>query len=90
MYTKICPHCRYFQALAKGEVPPVKTRLEQPLESADERLGGITKGNLAVLNKQVGRDERGDVVSTHVLPSYCRLEAKRQLELKNFVISGPA
>lgn len=45
--------CRYFQALAKGEVPPVKTRLELPLESADERLGGITKGTLAVLHKQV-------------------------------------
>lgn len=44
---------RYFQALAKGEVPPVKTRLEQPLESANERLGGITKGILAALNKQV-------------------------------------
>ena len=45
---------RYFQALAKGEVPPVKTRLEQPLESVDERLGGVTKGTLAVLNNQVG------------------------------------
>ena len=32
----------------------MKTRLEQPLESADERLGGITKGTLAVLHKQVG------------------------------------
>ena len=35
-------------------MPPVKTRLEQPLEYADERLGGITKGTLAVLNNQVG------------------------------------
>ena len=47
---------RYFQALSKGEVPPVKTRLEQPLESADERLGGVTKGALAVLHKQVGKN----------------------------------
>ena len=45
---------RYFQALAKGEVPPVKSRLELPLESTDERLGGITKGILGVLHKQVG------------------------------------
>ena len=44
---------RYFEALAKGEVPPVKSRLEQPLQSVDERLGGITKGILAVLHKQV-------------------------------------
>ena len=48
---------RYFQALAKGEVPPVKDRLEKPLPPADERLGGLTKGALAVLHKQVGRHE---------------------------------
>lgn len=45
--------CRYFHALANGEVPPVKDRLEQPLPSMDERLGGLTKGGLAVLHKQV-------------------------------------
>ena len=52
---KPLPLYRYFQALAKGEVPPVKTRLEQSLESADERLGGITKGTLAILHKQVSQ-----------------------------------
>ena len=45
--------CRYFNALANNEVLPVKERLELPLPSMDERLGGITKGGLAVLHKQV-------------------------------------
>ena len=44
-----CP--RYFDALAKGETPPVKDRLEtqlgQPLEKP------LTQGLLAVLHKQV-------------------------------------
>ena len=42
---------RYFQALSRNEVPPVKDRLELP--SLDERLGGLTKGALSVLHKQV-------------------------------------
>ena len=43
--------CRYFDALSKGETPPVKDRLEfqlgQPLEKP------LTQGLLAVLHKQV-------------------------------------
>ena len=41
----------YFQALSRNEVPPVKDRLELP--SLDERLGGLTRGALSVLHKQV-------------------------------------
>lgn len=54
----------YFQALAKGEVPPVKDRLEQSLPSAEERLGGLTKGALAVLHKQL--DHKGTVTVEEV------------------------
>ena len=57
-----CAFRRYFQALARGEVPPVKDRLEDPLPSTEERLGGITKGALAVLHKQVTHTH------THILP----------------------
>lgn len=43
--------CRYFDALSKGETPPVKDRLEfqlgQPLQKP------LTQGLLAVLHKQV-------------------------------------
>lgn len=46
-------YCRYFQALASGEVPPVKDRLEHALPPPDERLGGLSKRVLAVLHKQV-------------------------------------
>ena len=43
---------RYFRALAKGEVPPVKDRLEMP--SATQKTDtGLTAGLLRVLNKQV-------------------------------------
>lgn len=46
--------CRYFDALSKGETPPVKDRLEfqlgQPLEKP------LTQGLLAVLHKQVCLD----------------------------------
>ena len=51
--TMVVIACRYFNALANNEVLPVKERLELPLPSMDERLGGITKGGLAVLHKQV-------------------------------------
>ena len=44
---------RYFQALHNGDVPPIKARLEQDLPSREERLGGLTKGCLAVLHSQV-------------------------------------
>ena len=33
----------------------MKDRLEQPLPPTEERLGGLTKGALAVLHKQVSR-----------------------------------
>ena len=44
---------RYFAALHKGEVPPVKARLEQDLPPREERVGGLTKGALSVLHSQV-------------------------------------
>ena len=34
-------------------MPPVKDRLEQPLPSLDERLGGLSMGTLSLLHKQV-------------------------------------
>jgi hypothetical protein len=43
----------YFRAMAKGETPPVKDRLEMPI--ATQRTDtGITPGLLKVLHKQVG------------------------------------
>ena len=60
-----CAFRRYFQALARGEVPPVKDRLEHPLASTEERLGGITKGALAVLHKQVSPPPPQTHIHTH-------------------------
>lgn len=43
----------YFRAMAKGEIPPVKERLEMP--SATQKADtGLTPGLLRVLNKQLG------------------------------------
>jgi hypothetical protein len=42
---------RYFDALAKGETPPVKDRLEFQLGEPLEKP--LTQGQLAVLHKQV-------------------------------------
>ena len=42
----------YFEALSKGEEPPVKDRLEIPLPPFDK--GGMSKGLLKVLHKQLG------------------------------------
>ena len=42
---------RYFKALAGGEIPPVKQRLEMPTSSS--KKGGLTKGALAMLHTQV-------------------------------------
>lgn len=52
-FTHRRPSDSYFQALSRGEVPPVKDRLEQPLPSMNERVGGLSKGTLAMLHKQV-------------------------------------
>eukprot|EP00731_Ephydatia_muelleri_P017040 Em0010g138a len=42
----------YFEALFEGHVPPTKAHLEPSASS--ERLGGISKGVLAILHKQLG------------------------------------
>ena len=47
-------NCRYFEALAKGETPPVKDRLEFQLGQPMERP--LTQGLLAVLHKQVSKN----------------------------------
>lgn len=43
---------RYFRAMAKGETPPVKDRLEMPV-ATQKTDTGLTPGLLRVLNKQV-------------------------------------
>lgn len=43
----------YFRAMSKGELPPVKERLEMPLASQRTDTG-LTPGLLRVLNKQLG------------------------------------
>jgi len=43
----------YFRAMAKGEMPPVKERLEMPTASQKTDTG-LTPGLLKVLNKQLG------------------------------------
>lgn len=43
---------RYFKAMAKGETPPVKDRLEMPV-ATQKTDTGLTPGLLRVLNKQV-------------------------------------
>lgn len=47
-------NCRYFEALAKGETPPVKDRLEFQLGQPMEKP--LTQGLLAVLHKQVSKN----------------------------------
>ncbi|CAG5117085.1 unnamed protein product [Candidula unifasciata] len=43
----------YFGALARGEIPPVKERLEMPI-ATQKTDTGLTPGLLRVLNKQLG------------------------------------
>jgi len=43
----------YFRAMAKGDMPPVKERLEMPVASQKTDTG-LTPGLLKVLNKQLG------------------------------------
>jgi len=43
----------YFKAMAKGETPPVKERLEMPV-ATQKTDTGLTPGLLRVLNKQLG------------------------------------
>eukprot|EP00916_Digyalum_oweni_P022034 GHVL01036522.1.p1 GENE.GHVL01036522.1~~GHVL01036522.1.p1 ORF type:complete len:222 (+),score=29.17 GHVL01036522.1:119-784(+) len=43
----------YFRAMAKGEMPPVKERLEMPV-ATQKTDTGLTPGLLKVLNKQLG------------------------------------
>ncbi|ESO03001.1 hypothetical protein HELRODRAFT_80908 [Helobdella robusta] len=43
----------YFSAMANGEIPPVKDRLEMPSASLKTDTG-LTKGLLKVLNRQLG------------------------------------
>ena len=47
-------NCRYFDALSKGETPPVKDRLEFQLGQPMERP--LSQGLLAVLHKQVSKN----------------------------------
>lgn len=47
-------NCRYFDALSKGETPPVKDRLEFQLGQPMEKP--LTQGLLAVLHKQVSKN----------------------------------
>lgn len=42
----------YFRALAEGQEPPAKDRMEYP---ENEAVSGLTMGMLRVLNKQVTR-----------------------------------
>ena len=44
--------CRYFRAMANGDTPPVKDRLEMPV-ATQKTDTGLTPGLLRVLNKQV-------------------------------------
>ena len=44
---------RYFRAMANGETPPVKERLEMPV-ATQKTDTGLTPGLLKVLHKQVG------------------------------------
>lgn len=43
----------YFRAMAKGETPPVKERLEMPV-ATQKTDTGLTPGLLRILNKQLG------------------------------------
>ena len=49
--------CRYFRALANGETPPVKERLEMPV-ATQKTDTGLTPGLLRVLNKQVRNPQK--------------------------------
>ena len=42
----------YFRAMANGEIPPVKERLEMPV-ATQKTDTGLTQGLLRVLHKQV-------------------------------------
>jgi len=43
---------RYFRAMANGEIPPVKDRLEM-MTATQKDDTGLTRGLLCVLNRQV-------------------------------------
>ncbi|XP_076471270.1 ropporin-1-like protein [Babylonia areolata] len=50
----------YFRAMAKGEMPPVKERLEMPV-ATQKTDTGLTPGILKVLNKQLGPKKTVDL-----------------------------
>lgn len=52
MVTHTYSNCRYFRAMANGEMPPVKERLEMPT-ATQKTDTGLTPGLLKVLHKQV-------------------------------------
>ena len=52
MYHPIFFGFSYFRAMANGETPPVKERLEMPV-ATQKTDTGLTPGLLRVLNKQV-------------------------------------
>lgn len=45
----------YFRSMSKGDIPPVKDRLEFPVNPAPN---GLTKGLIRLLNKQLGGKKR--------------------------------
>ena len=57
-------NCRYFDALSKGETPPVKDRLEFQLGQPMERP--LTKGLLAVLHKQAKKKHHSSYLFIYV------------------------
>lgn len=76
----------YFQALSRNEVPPVKDRLEQPLPTLDQRLGGLTKGTLSILHKQLGGANK--TVSQSVLSEKWRDAGITQSKLDELIAIG--
>ena len=73
---------RYFQALHNGDVPPIKARLEQDLPSREERLGGLTKGCLAVLHSQVYMSSIEYVLVAVVTCSYTLVLYQRRYDIR--------
>lgn len=47
----------YFEALRDGQVPPVKKSMDLFSASSEARFGGISKGTLSVLHRQLGPHE---------------------------------
>ncbi|XP_040572444.1 ropporin-1-like protein [Lepeophtheirus salmonis] len=74
----------YFRCLANGEVPPIKERIEYPVQESGE--AALTPGLLRILHKQIGNE--GSTISKSILVRKWRGICLSQQTLENILNTG--